>query len=157
MSKSNEARGAPSRRDLIQGATASTLPLTLPIAVGGVDPAILVFQQWKAHEAENRRLIYAWQDHETWLFKHRNWPMLSDEEQAAVPEGTLLKTIDGQLDALHKDYAPLLSRLKRTSATTREGVLARFDGLLLFVLEEDDRDTVALLRSCLRDLKRLWR
>jgi hypothetical protein len=155
MSSTTNARGAPSRRDLIQAAPACALPLTM--AAGTADPALLVAAQWKAHEAENRRLIYAWQDRETWLFKHRDWPNLSEAEQAAVPEGRLLKTIDSELDVLRKDYAPLLSRLRRTSARTRDGVLARFEGLLLFVLEEDDRDTALLLRSCLRDLKRLWR
>ncbi|HEY2753768.1 hypothetical protein [Phenylobacterium sp.] len=155
MPKLHEARdGAPSRRDLIHGATACAVPL--PVASRAADPALLVAAQWKAHEAENRRLIYAWQDRETWLFRHRDWPNLSEAEQAGVPEGALLKTIDHQLDMLRKDYASLLGRLKRTPATTREGVFARFDGLLLFVLEEDDRETAAMLKSCLRDLKRIW-
>ena len=154
MPDHTNARGAPSRRGLIQGATACALPL--PLAVGGTDPALVVARQWCGLETEQRRLILAWQARETWLFEHRNWPKLSDAEQAAVPEGALLGLIDARLHEIDKIYDALLPRLKATSATTREGLLARFDALLHFVVQDEHPDVHAILKSCLGDLKRLW-
>jgi hypothetical protein len=155
MPKLNEARsGAPSRRGLIQGATACALPLPLP--VGGTDPALVVARQWCGLEIEQRRLILAWQARESWLFEHHNWPRLSDAEQRAVPEGALLREIDERLHAIDKVYDALLPRLKTTSATTREGLFARFEALLHFVVQDEHPDARAILKSCLVDLKRLW-
>jgi len=154
MADQTNARGAPSRRGLIQGATACAVPLPLP--VGGTDPALIVARQWCGLETEQRRLILAWQARETWLFEHRDWPKLSDAEQAAVPEGALLGVIDDRLHAIDKAYDALLPRLKTTSATTREGLLARFDALLHFVVQDEHPDARAILKSCLADLKRLW-
>jgi hypothetical protein len=154
MSSSTNARGAPSRRSLIQGATACALPLPLP--AGGTDPALVVARQWCGLETEEHRLILAWQARETWLFKHRDWPKLSEAEQAAVPEGALLGVIDERLHEIDKVYDALLPRLKTTSAATREGLIARFDALLHFVVQDEQPDAHAILKSCLADLKRLW-
>lgn len=154
MSSPTNARGAPSRRALIQGATACALPLPLP--AGATDPGLAVARRWCALEVEQRRLIYQWQARETWLFKHRDWPKLSEAEQNAVPEGALLGAIDEQLHEIDKVYDALLPRLKATSATTREGLLARFDALLHFVVQDEHPDARAILKSCLSDLKRLW-
>lgn len=154
MPSSTNARGAPSRRGLIHGATACALPF--PPVVGNADPAFIVARQWCWLEAEQRRLIYQWQARETWLFKHRNWPNLSDAEQDAVPEGAELRLIDDQLGQIDKLYDALLPKLKSTSATSREGLLARFDALLHFVPKEESPDARVILQSCLSDLRRLW-
>ena len=156
MPISNDAPTAkPSRRRLLQGATACALPL--PVSADGADPGLIVARQWCALEADQRRLILDWQARETWLFEHRNWPRLSDDEQAAVPEGALLQVIDAQLHEIDKVYDALLPRLKTTSATTREGVFARFDALLHFVVQDEHPDARAILKSCIADLRRLWR
>src|SRR5688572_23319655 len=88
---------APSRRALLQGATALALPFSAGTAVAAADPAQIIGEQWCALETEQRRLIIAWQDVETWLFKHRDWPKLSEAEQAAVPEAAQFDPIDDQL------------------------------------------------------------
>lgn len=155
MPKLNEARdGAPSRCGLIQGATACAL--TFPPPGAGADPALDVARQWCWLEAEQRRLVYRWQARETWLFKHRNWPNLSDAEQDAVPEGAELRLIDDQLGQIDRLYDALLPKLKATSATTKEGLFARFDALFHFVVQDEHPDARALLKSCLGDLRRLW-
>lgn len=157
MAQSPRAReGAPTRRALLQGGSALALPVPALAAAAAADPGLLVSRHFCALEAARDRLIYAWQDRESWLFKHRNWPYLSDDEQAAVPEGALLGEIDAQLDDLGRMQDALLSRLKRTSATTREGLYARFDALLLLVIQDEQPDARAMLKSCIRDVKRLW-
>lgn len=155
MPKLNEARGgAPSRRGLIQGATAAALPLPFRKVDG--DPALSLARQWCALETEQRRLILQWQARETWLFKHRNWPKLSKVQQDAVPEGTLLRSIDERLHEIDEVYDALLPGLRTTCATTREGLFARFDALQYFVVPDEHPDANAILKSCLSDLKRLW-
>jgi hypothetical protein len=145
---------APSRRGLLHGAVAFALPL--PTLVAATDPALVVAQRWCDLEAEQRRLFLEWEKVETWLFKHRNWPNLSDAERAAVPEGAQLEAIDDQLAANDKTYDVLLPLLRTTPAISRAGLLARFDALLLFLESREHSDARALLMSCQRDLNRLW-
>jgi hypothetical protein len=144
----------PSRRRLLQTATACTLPWPPPI--GAADPGKVVADRYCALETEQRRLILAWQDVETWLFKHRSWPRLTKEQQAAVPEAAQLRVIEDQLDAIDKQYDAVLPLLKTTPATTRDGVFARLDALLWFLNPHDNEDAYPLLQSCQHDLKRLW-
>lgn len=154
MSKSRNARGAPNRRALLQGAGAAALPV--PLAAAPADPALLVAKQWCALHAEQRRLCLAWQDVETWLFKHRDWPKLSSVEQAAVPEAEAMRRIEAQLEQIDEIYDTLQPQLTATAATTRAGLLARLDALLWFLDAEEHPDARALLISCQRDLHRLW-
>ena len=151
---SNARRGAPSRRHLLQGATACALPL--PLTTGAVDPALEIAKRYCALETEQRRLILTWQDVETWLFKHRNWPHLTEAEQAAVPEAAQFRVIEDQLDAIDTQYDAVLPLLKSTPATTRDGVIARLDALLWFLNPHDNEDAYPLLQSCQADLRRLW-
>lgn len=145
---------SPSRRRLLQGATAFGLPL--PPLTGAVDPGKIVAERYCALEQEQRRLYLAWQDVETWLFRNRNWPRLTEAQQAAVPEAAQFREIEDQLDAIDRQYDVLMPLLKTTSACTREGVIARLDALLWLLNPHDNEDAHALLRSCQRDLKRVW-
>lgn len=145
----------PSRRRLLQIGSAAGLPL--PTLAGAGDPGKLVAERYCALEHEQRRLYLAWQDVETWLFKHRNWPRLTKAQQAAVPEAAQFRVIEDQLDAIDQQYDAVLPLLKTTSATTREGVLARLDALLWFLNPHDNEDAYPLLQSCQDDLRRLWR
>lgn len=158
MSSSTNARErAPSRRALIQGATALALPIPSATAAAAGDPAQLIGEQWCALETEQRRLIIAWQAIEAWLFKHRDWPKLSKEAQAAVPEAAQLDEINGQLAQIGQAYDRLLPQLKATAATSRAGVLAKLDALLWFLDAEDHPDARVLLQGCRSDIQRLWR
>ena len=148
---------APRRRALIQGATALALPIPAPAGAAYADPAQAIGEQWCALEAEQRRLIIAWQDVETWLFEHRDWPKLSEDEQAAVPEAAQFAPIDEALARIDETYDQLLPQLKATPATSRAGVMAKLDALLWFLHVEDHPDARVLLQSCQRDLRRLWR
>ena len=145
---------SPSRRRLLQGAAAVSLPI--PPLASAVDPGKVAAERYCALEREQRRLYLAWQDVETWLFRHRNWPRLTDAQQAAVPEAAQFRVIEDQLDVIDKQYDALVPLLKMTSACTREGVLARLDALLWFLNPHDNEDAYALLLSCQDDLKRLW-
>lgn len=144
----------PSRRRLLEGVTALAFPL--PALAGATDPGRVVAERWCALEIEQRRLILKWQGVETWLFKHRNWARLSDAERAAIPQGVQLAAIDDQLDAIDKSYDVLLPLLKSTHATTRDGVFARLDALLHFVVQDEHPDARAILKSCIGDLRQLW-
>lgn len=146
---------SPSRRRLLQITTAAGLPL--PALAGATDPGRAIAERYCALETEQRRLILAWQDVETWLFKHRDWPRLTEAEQAAVPEAAQFRVIEDQLDAIDKQYDAVLPLLKSTHATTRDGVFARLDALLWFLNPHDNEDAYPLLQSCQDDLKRLWR
>ncbi|MEW6020063.1 MAG: hypothetical protein AB1760_18555 [Pseudomonadota bacterium] len=148
---------APSRRALMQGAAALALPFPVVTAATAADPAQLIGEQWCALETEQRRLIIAWQDVETWLFKHRDWPKLSEAEQAAVPEAARFEPIDEQLAEIDRVYDRLLPQLKGTPATSRAGVLAKLDALLWFLNVEDHPDARVLLQGCQADIERLWR
>lgn len=148
---------APSRRALIQGATALALPIPSAKAAAGADPAQLIGEQWCALETEQRRLIIAWQAVETWLFKHRDWPKLSKEAQAAVPEAAQLDRISEELAQIDQAYDRLLPQLKATAATSRAGALAKLDALLWFLDAEDHPDARVLLQGCRSDIQRLWR
>jgi hypothetical protein len=155
MFKLTNARvGARSRRALLQAATACVFPL--PALAGAGDPALVVAQRWSGLEIEQRRLTLEWQNVETWLFRRRDWQKLSDAERAAVPEAAQLGVIEDQLAIIAKTYDALLPLLKTTAATTRAGVLARFEALLWFLDSTDHPDARALLESCQRDLRRLW-
>jgi hypothetical protein len=145
---------SPSRRRLLQGAAACSL--AIPPLTGAIDPGKEIAKRYCALEQEQRRLYLAWQDVETWLFKHRNWPRLTESQQAAVPEAAQFRVIEDQLDAIDKQYDALVPLLKTTSACTREGVIARLDALLWFLNPHDNEDAYALLQSCQRDLKRVW-
>jgi hypothetical protein len=144
---------APTRRRLLQGVAGCSLPF--PSLACVIDPGQVVAERWCALENEQRRLILQWQGVETWLFKHRNWPRLSDAERAQVPEGAQLAAIDDQLAAIDKTYDALLPLLKSTHATTRDGVFARIEVLLHFVVQDEHPDARAILKSCLADLRRL--
>jgi hypothetical protein len=148
---------APSRRALIHGATALALPVPASAAIVAGDPAQVIGERWCALETEQRRLIIAWQDVETWLFKHRDWPKLSEAERAAVPEAAQFEVIDAQLAEIDRTYDGLLPQLKTTPAKSRAGVMAKLDALLWFLDVDDHPDARVLLQSCQRDLQRLWR
>lgn len=155
MPDPNDASSSrPNRRRLLKGVTAFALPFS---DLGpGSDPALAVAKQWCWLEAERRRLIIQWQDVETGLSANRNWPKLTKSAPAAEPEGVQLRAIDDQLDEIDKLYDALLPVLKKTSATTREGLFARFEALLHCVVQDENPDAHAILVSCLCDLKRLW-
>jgi hypothetical protein len=141
-----------SRRRLLRGVTTFALPLP----TGAIDPGRIVAERWCSLEVEQQRLILKWQGVENWLFEHRNWPQLSEAEREATPEGARLKAIDDQLDGIRRSYDALLPLLKSTRATTREGVFARFDALLHFLIEDEHPNARIILKSCIGDLRRLW-
>ena len=132
------------------------MALPFPALGDAADPALVVAKRWCSLEAEQRRLIYQWQDWETWLFANRNWPKLSEAERDAVPEGAQLHIIDNELDQIDKLYDALLPVLKKTPATTREGLFAKFEALLHFVVQDEHPDARAILKTCIRVLERLW-
>lgn len=155
MSDSSHATTcSPSRRRLLHNAVALALPM--PSIVVAADPALAIARQWSALELEQRRLTRQWQATETWLFRHRGWPKLTDAERRAVPEGAALTVIEAQLSEIDHSYGVLLPQLKRTPALSRAGTLAKLDALLWFLDKDDHPDARALLKSCRRDLKRLW-
>lgn len=120
------------------------------------DRAWLLVREYRSLEKKQRRLCSTWQRHEAWLFTHRNWLQLTEEEQAALPEADLLRQIEQELEELDTSYDQLVPQLLSTAATTRRGALAKLDALLLFLNPHDHHQAYALVKSCRRDLRRLW-
>jgi len=81
----------------------------------------------------------------------------SSGRSGSSPHWRASTVIEDQLDAIDRQYDAVLPLLKTTSATTREGLLARLDALLWLLNPHDNEDAYPLLQSCQDDLKRLWR
>lgn len=121
------------------------------------DPGQTVAERYAALDEERHRLCLAWQEVETWLFKHHNWARLTEAQQAAAPEAAHLRGIEDQLERVEAQHDALLQLLQTTPASTRAGVLARLDALSRLLSLHERQEAHALLQSCQADLKRIWR
>lgn len=105
---------------------------------------------------EARRLVFAWQRLETFLFKHHDWPRLTTAEQRRLPQAAPLFEMDRRLSALHEQRQDLLPEIQASAASTRNGTLAKLEVLASILDLTDHPDAHALLRSALSDINRLW-
>lgn len=121
------------------------------------DPGRIFAERYVALDEERRQLSLAWQDVETWLFKNRSWPSLTDAQQSAIPEAARLEELEAQVASIDQQHEVLLPALTTTPACTRAGVFARLDVLVCLLTPHANEDAKVLLESCRADLKRLWR
>jgi hypothetical protein len=154
----SEFLGAPaegvSRRILITGASVA-FACPSP-GRSKVDQALEACRRWCVIEQDSRSLVLTWQRLETWLFRHRNWPNLTAEEQAAVPEAAALTEIDARLDVLAGERDSLLPQIRSTPASSREGLLLKFEVAIQLIADDEQPEARGLLRSVRDDLLRLW-
>lgn len=145
---------AASRRDVLQLPTAMTLGLQG--IYSAEDPALALCRRWQANDQQSRRLITSWQRLETWLFRNRDWPKLTPEQQAIVPEAAPLAQIDAQLDLLEEERVHLLPKIRTTPALSREGLLQKLEVATQLFAVDEQPEARGLLRSVRDDLLRLW-
>lgn len=156
MPKFSHARERVRLRASIAGGTAlAQLPLT-QACDPAPDPAYAISERADALRARQLSLISTWQDLEAWLIKHRNWHQLSEPEQALVPEARDLRPIHDELTEIDHGLDRLLLQLTGTSATSRNGVLAKLHALLELPSVGNDPDARGLLESCQADMEQLW-
>lgn len=147
--------GALLRRHLIQSAAGATLFVS-PCKADIADPASELCREWQKNDRVSRSLIARWQRLESWLFRHRNWPKLTAEEQAIVPEAAPLAQIDAKLDLLEEERRQLLPQIRSTPAMSREGLLQKLEVATQLFAADEQPEARGLLRSVRADLLRLW-
>lgn len=113
-------------------------------------------RQWQQNEERSRHLIIRWQRLETWLFRHRDWPRLTSEQQANVPEAAPLARIDARLDFLEKERLRLLPQIRMTPALSRDGLLQKLEVAAHLFAVDEHPEARGLLLSIRDDLLRLW-
>lgn len=148
----------PARRGALMRRAAALAPLPPnPVSKAVADPALAIGEHCQALTAAQDRLVKAWQAREAWLIKQRDWHQLSELQQAGIPEGRDLRSIQDELVEVDQAFDRQLLQLTRTSARTRDGVMAKIDVLLSLPSVGNDPDAGTLLESCRADLEQLWR
>ncbi len=74
----------------------------------------------------------------------------------AGPQAAPLRAIDARLDQLHAEREALAPSLPLSTATTREGVLLKFEVVMAELFVQDFPVIYGLLHTAVRDLKALW-
>lgn len=157
---SSAPRPAPSRRAVI-GASAA-LPLSTlavaanAVATDGSTETVRLCNLWLAREAEQMRLFRQQDEVEDTLFRHHRWSQLTPEARNVLPAAAPLRAIQAQLDDLFDLRQSLASRLPRSRATNREGVMLKFQVVSDELQIQDFLDIHGLLKSAVRDLAAIW-
>jgi hypothetical protein len=137
-----------SRRAVLGGASATPLASGLgdvakaAVATAApVDPTIVLCQRWLEIEIERGHLQTAWNRHETWLIRERNWAHLSETEREALPEARRLDELDEQMKTLYDEEEALLDQLPSSPATSLAVVIANLT-IAGTILAPEDHPTV---------------
>ena len=157
MPNSSGARGPVRPRARMSRAPVLAPSIPDPTGHAAEDPAQAISERADVLRAKQLSLISAWQELEAWLIKHRDWHQLSEPEQARVPESRDLQQIHDELTDIDHGLDRLLLELTGTSATNRNGVLAKLRALAALPSVGNDPDARALLESCQADMEQLWR
>lgn len=147
-----------SRRAMLVGssaaAAASGVEAAAPLrmaAQASSDPTKL-YKQWVSLDMEVERLLLRWGDLEAWLDEEHNWLRLSDAEQAALPEGQVLRDVDARLKALFAERDGLLDQLPTRGAQTLEAIAARLGVAERLFYRDDHPELHAMIVGSRRDL-----
>lgn len=166
--KPRKASG-PSRRGLIAGvATAPLLasgrapsmrpPMPkLPVETppSAIDPVVELARQCRALHRENERLHRRYGTVESWLVKNHNWFKLSEAEQRALPAGRKLYDIHDRWAVLDKERPRTMRRLRRTPATSIDGVVGKLQVVVAAIDPEECSGAHRLLKATINDLRML--
>lgn len=142
-----------SRRAVLGAPAAGLAAPGLPVAADG-DTAALC-RTWLANKAETLRLLERWGDIEAELMRLQA-PSPAGDAVMAGPQAAPLRAIDARLDQLHAEREALAPSLPLTTATTREGVLLKFEVVMAELFVQDFPVIYGLLHTAVRDLKALW-
>lgn len=142
------AGGAPSKRPPTPKLPAETPP-------SSIDPVVELARQCRALHRENERLHRRYGTVESWLVKNHNWFKLSEAEQRALPAGRKLHAIHDRWAVLDKERPRTLRRLRRTPATSIDGVVGKLQVVVAAIDPEECSGAHRLLKATINDLRML--
>lgn len=145
--------GRPSRRAVL----AAPAGLAVPAGPTPADEdAVGLCRVWLENRAEMMRLLTRWADIEADLIEHHGWGGLSKAKQASLPQARILRAIDARLDVLGDERETLAPRLPLSKATSREGVMLKFEVVQSELCLEDFPVIHGLLKTAICELDALW-
>lgn len=142
-----------SRRAVLGAPAAGLAAPGLAVAAHG--DTVALCRTWLANKAETLRLLERWGDIEAELMRLQG-PSPAGAALTAGPQAAPLRAIDARLDQLHAEREALAPSLPLSTATTREGVLLKFEVVMAELFVQDFPVIYGLLHSAVRDLKALW-
>ena len=147
-----------SRRAMLVGtsaaAAASGANAAAPLRVqppASIDPTKL-YKHWVSLDMEVERLLERWGDVEAWLADEHGWLRLNKAEQAALPEGQVLRDVDARLEDLFAERDGLLERLPTQGARTLDVIAARLWVAERLFYRDDHPELHAMIVGSRRDL-----
>lgn len=141
-------------RRAVLGAPAARLAAPVLPAPADADTVALC-RTWLANKAETMRLLERWGDIEAELLRLQGPPRPRDA-LAAGPQAAPLRAVDARLDQLHAEREAIAPSLPLSTATTRDGVLLKFEVVMAELFVQDFPVIYGLLHTAVRDLKALW-
>jgi len=142
-----------SRRAVLGAPAAGLAAPGLPIAADA--DTVALCRTWLANKAKTMRLLERWGDIEAELMRLQG-PSRPGDALTAGPQAAPLRAIDARLDELHAEREALARSLPLSTATTREGVLLKFEVVMAELFVQDFPVIYGLLHTAVRDLKALW-
>ena len=142
-----------SRRAVLGAPAARLAAPSLPAPTGA--DTVALCRSWLANKAETMRLLERWGDIEAELMRLQA-PSPAGAALMAGPQAAPLRAIDARLDQLHAEREALAPSLPLSTATTREGVLLKFEVVMAELYVQDFPVIYGLLHTAVRDLKALW-
>jgi hypothetical protein len=159
----------PSRRGLIAGAAAAPLlvasdaPSKRPVMPkllvrtppNSIDPVVELARHSLALHRENERLHRRYGTVEAWLADNHDWFRLSEAEQRVLPAGRKLYDIQDRWAVLDKERPRSLRHLRRTPATSLEGVIGKLQVVAAAIEPDEFPSAHRLLNATINDLRML--
>ena len=141
-------------RRAVLGAPAAGLAAPVLPSTADADTVALC-RTWLANKAETMRLLERWGDIEAELMRLQA-PSPGGDALMAGPRAAPLRAIDARLDQLHAEREALAPSLPLSTATTRDGVLLKFEVVMAELFVQDFPVIYGLLHTAVRDLKAIW-
>ncbi|HEX3367003.1 hypothetical protein [Phenylobacterium sp.] len=145
-----------SRRTLLAAPVGMSASMGAVAAVAAADECVPLCMLWLANDAELNWLFGRYNDVEGDLFRDFRWSKLTPDERKALPEAAPLNAIQARLDHLLDQRRALASKLRHSRASTRQGVMLKFEVVNRELHIQDFPAIYGLLRSAVRDLALLW-
>ncbi|MDB5440558.1 MAG: hypothetical protein JWM33_2985 [Caulobacteraceae bacterium] len=103
-----------------------------------------------------QHLLRRWGDIEGDLLHHYQWSSLTEVERRTLPQAGPLHAIDARLEKIFAEREALAPKLPLTTATTRQGVMLKFEVVTRELQIQDFPVIHGLLRTAVRDLAAIW-
>lgn len=136
--------GRPSRRAVLVAPAGLAAPI---LPVPSDEYAVGHCRAWLNNRAEMMRLLTRWADIEAAMIEKHGGGARSIARQASLPEGKVLRAIDTRLDTLTTEREVLGPKSPLSKATSRQGVMLKFEGLTAELFVEDFPVIYGLLKT----------